>query len=188
MKNMILSLALASTMAFAGGDVEYVPAAEVKVIEADKDFYIGGSVQTVLSDRVEFLDAQSALNDAAYGIGIQGGYTFLKYQDFTTSIEGRYTYSWADRTLGDTGVLSGFIKPAYDFGPVTAYGLVGFSEVDVDILGTSDGFAWGLGLSKAVNSDWDAFIDYTVNPDFEEGFAFDTFDNEVVTVGLNYKF
>ena len=172
-------------MALAGGDI--VEVAEVRVAPAVKNFYVGGSAQAILANRVDYLSF-NVLDEAAYGVGIQAGYVFYRAGAFSTAVEARYTYSWDDKTLGDTGVLSGFIKPIYDFGSVKAYGLVGYSDVNVDILGTSDGFAWGLGLATDINDDFEVFADYTVNPDFDAGYGINDFDNEIVTIGLNYKF
>lgn len=187
LKKAMVALIATMTMAVAGGNV--APVSEpVQVIESTKDFYVGFSGQAILNDRVDFLDYTGALTDAAYGVGLQAGYTFIRYGDFATAIEARYTYSWADRTLGDTGVLSGFIKPSYDFGVVTAYGLVGYSQVNVEAFDRVNDWSYGGGLAVDLNDDWEIFADYTVTPDLETGFDYTKFDNEIVTIGANYKF
>ncbi len=182
-----MAMTVIGTGLMAGGAIAPVEEPVVLIPVVEKNFYVGGNVQAVLGDRADFLGTDM-LDNAAWGVGIQGGYTFLRSGDFSTSVEARYSYAWADRTLGDTGILSGFIKPAYDFGPVSGYALLGYSEVDIDALGTSDGFAWGLGVSGDINDDIELFVDYTVNPDFDHGYNFSEFDNEVITVGMNYKF
>lgn len=190
MKKILLAAIAALTfgaVAQAGGDI--IPVQEVVVVPAEKDFYVGFSGQTVLSDRASRTDF---LDDAAYGVGVQAGYTFLRSGAFSTAVEARYTYSWADKSLGDTGVLSAFLKPGYDFGPVAVYGLVGYANVDVDAFGSNSDWAYGAGLSTELSSSWEVFVDYTVNPDYDKAdltsFDISKFDNEVVTVGLNYKF
>lgn len=195
LKKAMVALAATFTMAVAGGDVAPIsePTVIIEVVEAESNFYAGVNAQAVLGDRLDYLGLD-IFDDADYGVGVQAGYTFLRSGNFSTAVEARYTYSWSDRTLGDTGILSGFVKPAYDFGPVSAYALVGYSEVDISgsvngtNIGSSDGFAWGLGLAGDVADNLELFVDYTVNPGFDTGFDIADFDNEVVTVGINYLF
>ncbi len=186
MIKMLTSLAVASVMVMAGGDIA-PKMAEVEVAPVSKDFYVGLNGQAILDNRVDFLGLD-AFDDAAYGVGVQAGWVFFRSGAFSTAVEGRYTYSWADRTLGDTGVLSAFLKPTYDFGTVAVYGLVGYSSVDIQELGETNDYAYGGGLAVDINEDFEVFADYTINADFESGKIVNDFDNEVVTVGINYKF
>ncbi len=81
------------------------------------------------------------------------------------------------------------MKPAYDFGPVTGYALVGYSNVDLENFGSADGFAWGVGVSGDVTENVEVFFDITVNPDFDnDNIILVDVDHEVFTLGLNYKF
>jgi len=190
MKKIMVAALAACTMAIAGGDITPV---EVEAAPVTKDFYVGVSGQaTIQTTEISDTFDSVAWDNAKYGVGIQAGYVFFRSGDFSTAVEGRYTYSW-DEVNGidlDTGILSGFLKPAYDFGPVTGYALIGYSQVDLDVLGTSDGFAWGLGISGDVTDSIEVFMDVTVNPDFNNGV--DTIlldvDHEVITLGVNYKF
>ena len=195
MKKILVAAIAALTMgasAFAGGDIAPV---ETVIVEAPaaKNLYVGVSGQaTIQTTEISDTFDSVAWDNAKYGVGIQAGYVFFRSGDFSTALEGRYTYSW-DEVNGvdlDTGILSGFLKPAYDFGPVTGYALIGYSQVDLDVLGTSDGFAWGLGISGDVTDSIEVFMDVTVNPDFNNGV--DTIlldvDHEVITLGVNYRF
>ena len=186
-----MALVAATTMAVAGGDI--APTIEVEVAPVTKDFYVGVNGQaTIATTEISDTFDSVAWDNAKYGVGIQAGYVFFRSGDFSTAVEGRYTYSWDDATAlsYDTGILSGFLKPAYDFGPVTGYALVGYSQVDLDTLGTSDGFAWGVGISGDVTESVELFLDVTVNPDFDNDIntILVDVDHEVITFGVNYKF
>ncbi len=188
MKKILVAFTALMAMAFAGGDI--APIVEEAPAPVTKNFYVGINGQALVRTVDTDIFDGTTWDEAAYGIGAQAGWVFFRTGDFSTAVEGRYTYSWDDDGFGDTGVLSAFLKPAYDFGPVTGYALIGYSDVDVDTIGSTDGFAWGLGISGDVAQNIEVFVYYTVNPDFNEDFkyALANFDHEVITIGLNYKF
>ena len=188
MKKIATALMAFSAFLFAGGDI--VPVQEEVVVVPTKNLYIGGSVQattiTVDTTTVDF----ASLSNTGYGVGIQGGWIFLRSGDFSTAIEGRYAYTWQDDSLGDTQVISGFVKPEYNFGSLAVYGLVGYAYIDTKDIGSYDGFTWGIGAEVPLDESFAVFIDYTNTPNVDNGTSIGSgdFDYDVISVGLNYKF
>lgn len=185
-----MALMATMTLGLAGGDIAPVEAPCAIAEPVVKDFYVGVNGQALTRTVDTTYLGGVNFDDTGYGIGAQAGWVFFRTGGFSTALEGRYTYSWDNGLLGDTGVLSGYLKPAYNFGPASAYALIGYSSVDVQTIGTSDGFAWGLGLSTDLTDTFEAFVDFTTNPDFNDGtyLAVTNFDHKVITLGLNYKF
>ena len=183
MKKIALSAILAVTMASAGGDV--APIAKV-----DKNFYVGGSLQAVTISLDDSDSDFATLSNTEYGLGVQAGWIFFRSGDFSTALEGRYSYSWDNDDLGDTQILSGFVKPEYNFGALAVYALVGYSYLDTDGFGDYDGFTWGLGAEVPVSDNLAVFVDYTNTPNVDTNTRLGgkDFDYDVITVGMNYKF
>ena len=191
MKKFIMALVATMTMSvmtFAGGDIAPVeePAIAAPVT---KDFYVGGhwtaNQAFVDGDRSWFEDDDRL----AYGLGGQVGYTFFRSGDFTTAVEGRVTYTFmgdADGSEFWTGDV--MLKPGYAFGDFGVYALAGYTYTDFDIDNfgddTVDGFVWGGGAQYAINDTVEVFADYTVRPEIIK----DVVNNEVITIGFNYKF
>ncbi len=209
MKKMITSIALASTMALAGGS--YAQITEVtEVTEAPyTGFYAGGSVtanQTYLAGNADWFKT-SNLNKTAYGIGLDAGYTFFNNGDFAVSAEGRYGLSLAGDDFVETSYVAGYLKPEVIFNGWSAYGLFGYGQVtytetvDAHLVKYSttadvDGFTWGLGGSYAINSNVSVFADYVVQPTLDLvdiygngaiSISEDNIETDVISVGVNYR-
>lgn len=205
MKKIILSL-LASVMVttglMAGGSIvpieEYVP--EVVVIETQKDLYVGGSVygtQLALDGEIDWFST-GFLNNISYGVGVQGGYVFLRNGDFSTAVEGRLGTTFAANGELDQTSAAIFAKPAYDFGAVSGYALVGYawSDFEVDYVDAfsytvkDSGFAWGVGASGDVTDSVEIFVDYVFNSDIGDvvELPYGGVRNDVISLGVNYKF
>lgn len=176
-KTLIASLAMVvafSSASVAGGDIAPVAEPVVVVEPASKDFYVG--VNTVIgvtqftTDNLDWFSLSS--------VGVQAGYTFYRVEAFETSVEARYSTDVDD--IFDTYSVGTFIKPAYNFQTTKAYGLLGYQETNGDTLGSFGGeLAYGGGASFDVFKNYSVFADYVYGDDSA---------NEVVTVGLNYKF
>jgi len=147
------------------------------------DYYLGVSTQTLRQFTSGSVVFPGNLEKVGYGVGLQGGYVFFKKGNFSTAVEGRYSYTW--NPVSDTEILSVFLKPAYStsFYNVTVYGLLGVSTVhNRAVKGWNNGFAYGLGIQKPVLKNVDIFLDYTINAK-QDGAR-----PNALTLGFNYKF
>ena len=163
--------------AFAGGNVE-APVAQVVVVEDTKPFYVGVStIVGVAGDRtsIDWFGFTS--------VGVQAGYEFYNAGNFEASVEGRYSTDTAN--WFDTYNYGLYLKPGYDMGGVTAYGLVGYQDgadtggfVYDNVIAFQGELAYGGGLTTDIFG-LDVFADYLYG---------DKTQSEVVTVGVNYRF
>ncbi len=187
MKKILVAFVAFMTLgafAQAGGDI--APVETTSVAPVTKDFYVG--ISTTLGESITFEDFESF---SSTGYGVQAGYVFYRDGNFDTAVEARYTTILrGDLEFNDVANYGAFVKPGYNFGSVKAYGLVGYTAIDTPI-GDTDGFAYGLGASTEVYG-YELFIDYVINDDSEFSilgdFDTDSLNNEVLTVGINYKF
>ena len=171
MKKMLLGLALASTILMAGGNVAPADNAVVAPIVESQDGYFGVSTSVGVSDRndIDWFGLTS--------VGVQAGYTIYRNENFTTSVEGRYTTDTMD--WFDTYTYGLYAKPGYDMGGVTAYGLLGYQDGSSNEVLDFDGeFAYGGGVTTDVFG-YDVFVDYVYGNDTK---------SEIVSIGMNYKF
>ncbi len=184
MKKIIVAALAASALVMAGGNIAPVEAPVVEAVEAEKDFYVG--ISTTLGDSIVQDDFEAFTST---GYGLQAGYTFYRNEAFEVAIEGRYMaiLSGSFDNFGDVQTYGAFIKPGYDFGGITAYGLIGYAAIDRPNIDT-DGFAYGGGLSADVYG-YEIFVDYVTNDADNDIFnAFEPdFKNEQVTIGMNYR-
>ena len=163
--------------AFAGGSVA-APVAQVVVVEDSSPFYVGVSTQVGYSTSVSDMDWFGLST-----VGVQAGYTFYDAGALEASVEGRYatdTANWFDNYT--YGV---YLKPGYDLGGVTAYGLVGYQDGGTegrynldDVMAFNGELAYGGGLTTDILG-FDVFADYLYGDDT---------GSEIVTVGVNYRF
>ncbi len=172
-----------SAAAFAGGDIAPVVEVETAEVVVDKDFYVG--ISTTIGDSIVQSDFETFTST---GYGIQAGYTFYRNEAFDVAVEGRYTAIVVGplEDFGDYQTYGAFIKPGYDFGALKAYALLGYTAVDkpqIDV----DGFAVGLGLSTEVYG-YELFVDYVANDADYDRFVDGDYNNEIVSVGVNYSF
>ncbi|MCD6435450.1 MAG: outer membrane beta-barrel protein [Clostridiales bacterium] len=183
MKKVILGLALAMSMVLAGGDI--APIEEVEVVQVqDKDFYVG--VSTTIGDSIVTKEFETF---SSTGYGIQAGYTFYRDGDFDTSVEARYmaVVTGSIDNFEDFETYGAFIKPRYNFEDMSVYGLIGYTAIDKYAF-QSDGFAYGLGASVELDG-YEIFVDYVINDDDEfNGLIDGDINNELIVIGLNYRF
>lgn len=168
-----LMATMTMTMAMAGGDI--APAVDPQVsVEApvSKDFYVGVNTAVgVAGDRnnIDWFGFST--------VGVDAGYTFYRNGGFETSVEGRYATDTSD--WFETYNYGVYLKPGYDMGGATAYGLIGYQDGFTHDAFDFDGeLGYGGGLSTEVFG-YDLFVDYLYG---------DTTKSEIVTVGLNYNF
>ncbi len=138
------------------------------------------------------------LDEATDSVLFMAGYDFNEY----VGIEVRYSINSSslafDYYLSDTPLegtyeaetLAFYVKPQYNFGLITVYGLLGVAMNDYTantLLGAEDEtlFSWGAGAKFNITESFGAFVDYT---DLGE-------TDEIITtaltswnVGLSYKF
>ncbi|MCB5278920.1 MAG: porin family protein [Candidatus Cloacimonetes bacterium] len=124
-------------------------------------------------------------NSLNYGAGVQLGYNAGNIGEMEVAAELRASKVYVDTFDGtkDMDTYSAFVKLGTDISGFTPYLLAGYTVIDseLDHITVRD-FSWGLGISKAISDKVDIFVDYTVLPKIR------VVNNEVVTVGLNYKF
>jgi len=199
MKKIILALAAFTTLGFAGGNIAPIDA-PVAVIPTTNDFYVGGqltAVQTYVNGQSDWFD-DGLDAETGYGFGIQAGYVFYRTGDFSTAIEGRVSKTFWNYGMdgfqvdGSDSLLtySLLLKPQYNFGDFGVYGLVGYgkSKFESGSFSVQDNdIVWGGGANYAINDTWEIFADYTVNPSFEED-AIEDIENDIIAIGVNYKF
>jgi len=197
LKGILVALMATMTMAIAGGDI--APVVEVEVAPVAKNFYVGGALtaqQTYVKGESDWFN-DTVLSETGYGAQAQIGYVFFRSGDFSTAIEGRvaktlYNYGIDEFSFdGDTSLLtySALIKPQYNFGEFGVYGLVGYGTSKLNDSGYTarkNDIVWGGGANYALGDTWEVFADYTVNPAFD-GVVEDV-ENDVIAVGVNYKF
>ena len=204
MKKMITGLALASTMALAGGNYT-----EVVKVTPWTGFYAGGSLtanQTYLSGNADWFETTN-LNKTAYGIAGDVGYTFFNNGDIALSAEARAGTSLSGDDFVETSYIAGYLKPEAVFNGFSVYGLFGYGElsytetanaplVEYSVTADVDGFTWGLGTSYAFNENVSVFADYVVQPSLDlvditsgDGVTIneDSIETDVISVGVNYR-
>ena len=181
MKKILMALAAVfamSTAVMAGGDItpveEPVVAAQVK---NDSGFYVGGGYGYGLIDKGDF-----AHTDELF---LVAGYDFNQF----VAVEGRANFGVGSDLDDFDGfnTLSIFVKPQY---PVTdaikVYGLFGYTYVDFDGYGNTDGLTYGAGASYAVLENVAVFADYTTVLEAEK--IWDRADTDKFNIGVTYKF
>lgn len=170
MLKMITAVAMASVMALAGGNiataVEYAP-----VVEVQKNNYVGISTIVGVTD-------PDNINWFGYTtVGVQAGHIFYRTGNWSTSVEARYNTDTAN--FFDTYNYGAYLRPGYNLGGVTAYGLVGYQDGHSNRAVDFDGeLGYGAGVLTTILG-YEVFADYLYGDDTQ---------SEVVTIGLNYKF
>ncbi len=201
MKKTIISLAAASAMAIAGGDivpVEPVVETPVPVMVEQSPFYLGFGVgQAKLNDDDTSEEFKSTT------LMLQAGYQYNEY----LALEGRYTFGFnMDYDSGKTSNLINdyngdfsswglYVKPMYPIGDFSLYALLGYGGLMLDDLAAGDayesGFQWGLGAGYAISEKYTVFVDYVALYD-DTGFDYrarlDDIDSDTWTFGVSYKF
>jgi opacity protein-like surface antigen len=197
MKKVLLSLAVLSSLGFAGGN--YAPVVTpIPVVEESQNGFYAGLALSAVSTRdsavsLDFFNVKSG-QDRLGNITFQAGYNYNEYVAF----EGRYTTTFSDEDLVKMNGWSLFIKPQY---PVSEkfniYALLGFGGVSLDPVNNSGvnvddtSFQWGLGLNYEVVDNVFIFADYTSLANDMEGLYYNgalEIDADAITIGLSYQF
>jgi len=216
MKKVVMSLAVISSLGFAGGDI--VPVVEA-VDEIDETgFYLGGGI-SAMSSRESSVSMdifnEKAGQDRLGNIAFLAGYMINDY----LAVEGRYGFGITDEDKVEMdSQWSIFLKPIYKFEDdeerangenyFAVYALLGYGGIklkgvnqvvaDVD---ESD-FQWGLGLSYTFREtarhenykykdSWTVYFDYTNVGNDMDGLYYTGLgqvDADAFTLGLIYKF
>jgi opacity protein-like surface antigen len=194
MKKILTALIATMTFGFAGGDI--APVAEVKAVEVTPTYWTGAHIGAGLTANQAYLRGESDwFNDTdyaetGYGFNLIAGYKF--YNDGTFGVAGEVRYGqgfWSNNELdSETSFVA--LKPSYNVNEnIDVYMLLGYghSKVDDGYISVSDnGFVYGGGAEYAVTKNVGVFMDYVVNApiDFDD----DKIENDVITLGVNYKF
>ena len=190
----ILAVMLMFTGLFAGGrvvDIYQTPSCPDK-----SNLYIGIGLayDELYLDGYEDWTKDGPFNVSNPGIQATLGYTIFGYNNWKFSVEGRVGY--VDLGNGIEYKWYGvYTKPEYTIGKFNLYGLLGYGTsdasvtfydypVDITINGTVSDFTYGAGISYDVDEKWQVTLDYVVEPEFRD----DDINNDVVTLGVNYKF
>lgn len=193
MLKVLLAVAIATTIGFAGGNVTVAEVVAVDNIETPSKFYVGGGYAY---DEVTIGNSFEGNNN---GFFIGAGYNVNEF----VAIEGRYNEGIEDSAsfveagvdLGDLSLsaVSLFVKPQYSFDDVKVYGLAGMSMTEIEfnslnekVLDWETSFAYGIGGAYSFGTDVEVFVDYTML--YDDGN--EDIDGEIssVNVGVNYKF
>ncbi len=182
---MVLILAL-SGLLFADSDiVQKKESATDKFVFFNRNiFYVGTGYSYILSNRTATHNEPSDPNHGsvvrdrdtnANGMLLKAGYQFNRY----LAIEGRYTFSIGDHTITDN-LSSGssekvdvdlynlalYLKPIYNIGDFSVYGLLGYGKVTRKQNTTpshkwdSSNFQWGLGVQYTIVTNYSIFLDF----------------------------
>ena len=206
MKRIVLSVAVMSSLAFAGGgfkDVE--PAVEpviAVVVEEVSPFYVGLGLSAV-STRDGSLDifSETGGQDRTGDILLMAGYEFNQY----IAVEGRYMTSVFDEDVLTRDSWGIYAKPTYPVNDAfSVYALLGYGGLTVDGKGSAlipanrsdvddSGFQWGLGGSYAATENISIFADYVsiatdMDADIFMGSLLKEVSSDAFTLGVTYNF
>ena len=209
MKRIVLSVAVISSLAFAGGgfkDVE--PAVEPVVavpiiVEEVSPFYVGLGLSAVSTrdGDLSFFDAEAG-QDRTGDILLMAGYEFNPY----VAVEGRYMTSVFDEDVLTRDSWGIYVKPQYPVNEeFTLYALLGYGGLTVESKNNNDprpifrndvddtGFQWGLGGSYDMTENIAIFVDYvSIATDMDADVFFGILGEEVssdaFTLGATYNF
>ena len=215
MKKIILSLAVAGSLGFAGGDI--IPVVVIDEID-DTGFYLGAGI-SAMSSRESSVSMdifnEKAGQDRLGNVAFQAGYIVNDY----LAVEGRYAFGITDEDKVEmTSQWSIFLKPMYKFEDdeerangenyFAVYALLGYGGIEFQgingVVANVDesGFQWGLGVSYTFREtshhenykykdSWTVYADYTNLGNDMEGLYYTgegQVDADAFTVGLIYKF
>jgi hypothetical protein len=192
MKKILMALTAFSAILTAGGDITPTETVTVAPIQEKSKglldgFYIGAGVTAdqvyVNGDSAWLDDSDNGETQAGYNLVV--GYDCYANGKFGVGIEGRYGEGrWNNHDLDTEQYFVG-IKPSYDFGVAKPYAVLGYGVSDLSVA-DEDGFVYGGGVSHPVSKNIEVFVDYVVNPAVT--ILGTDVENDVVTLGLNYKF
>lgn len=216
MKKIILSLAAASTLGFAGGDI--IPVMVVSDEIDETGFYLGAGVAAMSSREASVsmdIFNEKEGQDRLGNVALQAGYLVNNY----LAVEGRYGFGITDEDKVEmNSQWSLFLKPMYKFEDdedrsngenyFAVYALLGYGGIDFQgingVVANVDesGFQWGLGLSYTFREtarhenykfkdSWTVYVDYTNVGNDMDGLYYTgegQVDADAFTVGMIYKF
>lgn len=176
---------------YAGGDIAPIePTAPAQVeVKDNTGFYVGvgltANQQYFRGESDWFNDTPVA--ETGYGYNLIAGYKFAQFGKFGASVEARYGQSVWDNNDLDVTQYFAAIKPDYEvIDGLNIYALAGYGYSDFQDIADRDGFVYGGGAEYAFTEKISAFVDYVVNPYIVVGT--EKVENDVVTLGVNYKF
>ena len=193
MKEIIAALMLTGTLV-AGGDIANI--SQAPVCPDESKFYVGLglSYDELYIDGYEDWTSDGLFNVSNPGMQALLGYTIFGYNDWKFSVEGRLGYVDFGNGIEYTW-YGAYARPEYDIGKFGLYGLLGYGASDgtitfngspfnVSINGSVSDFTYGAGISYDVDEKWQVTLDYVVEPEFRD----DDINDDVITLGVNYKF
>jgi opacity protein-like surface antigen len=191
MKKLMALLAAATIGLTAGGTIANIYEEQIPCDSFVPYGYVGvGGVYAEYTEN--FLDSE--VTEDNIGGQVQLGYMLFGEDGWKAGVEGRVGYVSLDYL--DATYLNAYARVEKELGKFGVYGLLGYGTVDysatfplgfvdVEISDTASDFTYGAGVNYSLNEDFNVFIDYTVQPDFETGV--DSIDSDVVALGVNYK-
>jgi len=191
---ILMGVAAATAILSAGGNL--APVAQVKEAESPvAGLYFGGGIgNTWTYDKGDFDFSNDKAGKSYVDAisGLQVGYEFAKYGNFSFAAEGRLLSSF-DSNDFDTTVYSAYLRPEYNFEgyPIGIYGLIGASHVRYNVGPANDSqnaFSFGLGAEYKITKHVSISADWTSNLWNKDTVGNKNTNNDVAMVWVSYKF
>jgi opacity protein-like surface antigen len=170
---------------------------------APPTFYAGGDIvqlTTKIDDNFAFIPPDLSGSAKATTLRLKGGMHILDWLDAELHIvlpqDKEFSTAGGFTNKAKSTVFAAFAKPNVNVGPVNLYGLVGFSQVKLELSGgvigseTETGVAYGVGVQYPFTRNLSGSIDYVQylkKNDFGGGGLFDV-NVKGIGVGVNYTF
>jgi len=190
----VITVALLSSTAFAGGDIIVEPNVVIEPIETTPElapvYYVGiGAVATGLSRDCACKMKSERLKDMTYGVLLKAGVTITDY----IGIEARYINSTIESDFSEIEHYGIYLKPQYLINEeAKIYGLLGYGKTTVDYVMakrkstlSESGLSYGAGLEYALDDNVGLWID--MQHIFSDEGKFNT-DLNLGSAGVSYNF
>ena len=192
-KKLIASLMLTATI-YAGGNL-YTEQEMIQDPCLDRSgMYVGVSV-SYDEFSMDYFPSPNGGDYDEFGPGIQLtiGYDIFGFDNWLYSVEGRIGYASVEDI--DYSWYAAYTKVEYDAGKFGIYGLLGYGTSDatlsiyngpynIKINGSVNDFTYGAGINYQYSDELSIVLDYVVEPEFVD----DNINNDVISLGVNYKF
>jgi len=192
----LITAAVLSTGAFAGGDIIVEPDMVIEPVETapvlEPMFYVGiGGVASGLSRDCSCKNSNKRIKDMTYGLILKGGIN-IPNADYL-AIEARYIKSFIDNDFSEMQHYGIYLKPQFAMNDnAKIYGLLGYGKTTVDYTFgkrsstlSKGGLSYGAGMEYALEDNVGLWVD--MQHIFSGEGTFST-DLNLGTLGVMYNF